>query len=62
VPITGEIAWLHYHVLLRTMWQLLMIAILILPLGTVRSLYRTGVSLHPREGFYIFNQKIYFII
>ena len=31
-------------------------------LGTVRPLCRTGVSLLPRERFYIFNQQVYFII
>ena len=31
-------------------------------LGTVRPLYRTGVSLLSRERFLIFNQQIYFII
>ena len=32
------------------------------PLGTVRPVYRTGVSLSPVKAFYIFNQQIYFII
>ena len=32
------------------------------PLGTVRPLYRTGVSLSLEDAFFIFNQQIYFII
>ena len=35
---------------------------LLYPLGTLRPLYRTGVSLLSRKSFYIFNQQIYFII
>ena len=36
--------------------------LLSLTLGTVRPLYRTGLSLFSGERFYIFNQQIYFII
>ena len=32
------------------------------PLGTLRPLYRTGVSLSLENSLYIFNQQLYFII
>ena len=39
-----------------------MLRVQYLPLGTVRPLYGTGVSLLSKERFYVFNQQIYFII
>jgi len=51
---------LHSHVL--KVFDTYCAKTLLYPLGTLRPLYRTGISLFSRELLYIFNQQIYFII